>query len=312
MKSTASLIAALALLAVLSPCPGAERNATLSVDFKVKGQEKWGNPGGTDVATVRYTQHVSFSTVVRTDGEVVDFNPRDPGYAAQQMAKAAQVALAVTQAQGQKPMTQAEFQSRVEKAQAACKGEMQCLMGLAAKTAEWSMQMTAGMSPEAPAQQGSGSYLQFFGFEGCGAKIHIELASSTEGHYADVQGAVPFSVTSMAKHDAGPLEAGALCTQSSFVVDTVRKRFQGDGWLVSAPVGTTTRVNCGRTTTSSRGEIPFREELIEWASAQLRDAPLTGTRKGVVKMKSSNGTGIPFVVTQGEGGAEVELTWRFE
>jgi hypothetical protein len=242
MKTNASIIPALALLAVLSPSFGAERNATLVVDFKVKGQEQWRNARGTDMATVRYTQHVTFSTVVRTDGEVVDFNSRDPDYAA---------------------------------------------------------------------RQGSGSYLNFFGFEDCGAKIHIELESVTEGHYADVQGAVPFSVTATASHDAGRSELAALCTQSNFVVDTARKRFQGDGWLVSAPMGTTTRIDRGRTT-SSRGEIPFREELIAWASAQLRDAPLSGTRKAVVKMAGTNGTGVPFAVSQGEGNAEVEMAWRFE
>ncbi len=75
--------------------------------------------------------------------------------------------------------------------------------------------------------------------------------------------------------------------------------------------GTTTRVSRGKTTTS-QGHIPFREEIIAWASEQLRQAPLSGTRKGRVAMRSANGTNIPFVVTQGGGNAEVEMTWRFE
>jgi hypothetical protein len=310
MISKAS-IAAILLAAAVSPALAAERTARFTVDLKVVGKEYWHNAGAGDAANVRYVQHVTFSTAVRTDGEIVDFNSKDPGYGQQQMAKATQVSRAVTQARGQKPMTQAEFQSRVQSAQAACKDDMSCLMNLSNKVAEWTLQMQAGDTTAAPAEQGSGRYLNYFGFENCGAKVHIDMENVTEGHFADVQGSVPFSVTSKANHDAAPIARELLCTGTNFVVDTERKQLHGDGWLVNPPTGVTTRVSRGRTTTS-QSDIPFREEIIAWASEQLRVAPLTGAKKGVVKLKNTNGTGIPFVVTQGGGTAEVEMTWRFE
>lgn len=311
MNSIATVLAALAALATLPPAIAGERLGTLTVNLKVTGHEEWRNQQGTDSAKVRYSQNVSFSTVVKSDGEEVDFNSKDPGYAQQQMARAAQVSLAVTRAQGQKPITQAEFEARVKKEQAACGSDMQCLMNLTGRISQWTTQMMAGTSQAAPMQQGSGSYLNFYGFENCGAKIHIDLQGRTEGHYADVQGPVPFSVEFKANHDAGRLEQEALCTQSNFVLDMPQKTFHGDGWLVQSPKGTTTRVDRGRTTTS-QGEIPFREEIIVWASEQLREAPLSGLRKATLQMRSSNGTGIPFAVTQGEGVAEVEMSWRFQ
>jgi hypothetical protein len=311
MNSTSSVLAALVALATLSPALAGDRLGTLTVNLKVTGHEDWRNADGTDAAKVRYSQNVSFSTVVKSDGEEVDFNSRDPGYAQQQMARAAQVSLAATRAQGQKPITQAEFEARVKKEQATCGGDMQCLMNLSGRISQWTTQMMAGTSQAAPAQQGSGSYLNFYGFENCGAKIHIDLEGTTEGHYADVQGPVPFSVNFKANHEASALEREMLCVASNFVVDMPGKMFYGDGWLVQPPLGTTTRVSRGRTTTS-QGQIPFREEIIAWASEQLRNAPLSGSRKATLQMLNTNGTGIPFVTTQGEGVAEVEMSWRFQ
>ncbi len=206
MNSRSHFSAVIVVAAALSPAFAGERTATLHVDLKVQGQEQWQSPGGGDSAKVQYVQHVTFSTVVRSDGELVDFNSKDAGYAGQQMAKATQTSLAVTRARNLKPMTQAEFQSRVQAAQAACKTDMQCLMGLTEKISEWNLQMTAGLSQAAPTEQGSGSFLNYFGFENCGAQIHIDLQSTTEGHYADVQGSVPFSVKSVANYDAGRAE----------------------------------------------------------------------------------------------------------
>lgn len=311
MKSNSSVLAVLGTLATLSTTFASERIATLRVDLKVNSREEWRNDAGTDSAKVNLTQHVTFSTAVKSDGELVDFNYKDPNYGQQQMAKASQVASAVTKAQGQKPMTQAEFQQRAQKEQAACNGDMQCLMKLSEKLSQWTIQMTAGMPQTAPPEQGSGSYLNFYGFERCGAKIHIDMQSVTEGHYADVQGPVPFSVSSTANYDGSPVERELLCTQTNFVLDVPNKMLHGDGWLIAPPRGTTIGVNRGKTRTVQQ-QLPFREEIIAWANQQLRNAPVTGSRKGMVKMKSANGTGIPFAVTQGGGTAEVEMSWRFE
>lgn len=301
----------MAILAV--PAVAQERNATFTVELKINGQENWQNASGTDTATIRYQQKISFSTVLRTDGQIVEYNSKDPSYAAQQLAKAQQTTLAVTKARGLKPMTQAEFQERVQKAQAACGTDTRCLMNLSTKVAEWSMQLQAGMPVDASAaaQDEDGAYLYYIGFENCGARIHIDMQNKTEGHYADVQGAVPFSVTAVANYDASKLEQEALCAQTSFVVDTKRNLLHGDGWLVGPPKGTVTRTEGGRTERAS-GEIPFRGEIIAWASEQLRNAPLKGTRKAVLDMSSPLGTDIVFAASKGGGKAEVELSWRFE
>ncbi len=224
-------VATLLLCAAVTPAYAAERAGKLTVDLKVSGQEHWSNTAGTDQASVKYTQHVSFSTVVKTDGDVVDFNSKDPDYAQQQMAKAARNAQSVARAQGQAPMTQAEFQARMRKEQAACKNDMQCLMQLATTASQWTNQMMAGMPTAAPPQQGSGSYLTYFGFSKCGSKVHIDIDDSTEGSYADVQGSVPFSVKARANYDANPTDWNCCATRpTSWSTRCKRRSTATAGW----------------------------------------------------------------------------------
>lgn len=289
----------------------AERRGRLTVDIKVTGKEEWRNAQGTDQATVRLAQTMSFSTVVQTDGEIVDFNMKDPGYGQQQMAQAAQTAQAVASAQGRKPMTQAEFQARMIQGQAACKGDQQCLIELSTKASQWTNQMLAGQATTAPAQQGSGSYLDYMGFESCGAKIHMTINDVTEGSYADVQGPVPFSSKTTADYAGNDNERAILCTVTQLVVDTQQKMMYTDGLTLGSAQGSAVRTSRGKTT-QSQGELPLKGEAFKWASDQLRRAPLSGTRKGIVKLTTPQGSSVPFAVTQGGGTAEVEMTWRFE
>lgn len=302
---------ALVLVAMTHPAIAAERLGRLTVNLKIDAQEQWSDQRGNDKATVRTAQTVSFTTVMKTDGDIVDFNQKDPGYYQQQMAKAAQNAQAVTSARGEKPMTEAEFKARVQKEQAACKGDTSCLMALSQKVSVWSQQLMAGQSAQPPAQQGSGSYMDYLGFPDCGAKVHITVNDVVAGSYADVQGAVPITIKHTADYNANKNELLILCSQTNLVIDTKQKMFYGDGWLIQQPQGTSTITDRGKTTTSQTS-LPMKSEAIQWASEQLRRAPLSGSRKTVVKITNSNGSGIPFVVTRGGGTANVELTWRFE
>ncbi|MET0659221.1 MAG: hypothetical protein ABW110_13805, partial [Steroidobacteraceae bacterium] len=193
MKNTAATI--LLVTTFLQPAIAAERLARLTVEVNVTGQEQWRNAQGTDNAKVRIAQSVAYSTVVKTDGESVDFNSKDPNYYQQQMAKAGQTA----QAQGNAPMTEAEFKARVQKGQEACKGDQQCLYDLAMKASEWTNQMMAANAGSAP-QSGSGSYLNYLGFPNCGSKLHITVNDATEGAFADVNGPVPFTVKTTADY----------------------------------------------------------------------------------------------------------------
>ncbi|MET0987690.1 MAG: hypothetical protein ABW034_20025 [Steroidobacteraceae bacterium] len=306
MNHSAATILLLAAT-ILQPAIAAERLARLTVEVKVTGQEQWRNAQGTDNAKVRIAQTVSYSTVVKTDGEIVDFNSKDPSYYQQQMSKAGQV----TRAKNKAPMTEAELKSRVQKGQEACKGDQQCLYGLAMKASEWTSEMTAANAAPAPLSAGSGSYLNYLGFPDCGSKIHITVHDATEGAFADVQGPVPFSVKTTADYTGDDHERLILCSQTNLVVDPKQKVFYSDGLLVRGVKGSSTRTQRGKST-QSQGDVPLKGEAFNWASEQLRKAPLSGTRKTVLKITNSQGSSVPFATAKGDGTATVEMSWRFE
>src|SRR3954470_22952767 len=158
----------------------AERKARLTIDVQVTGDETWRGTGS-DQAKVKFSQHLSMTTFVRTDGEPSDFNPKDPNYAEQQMQKSAKVSQAVQGNSKSKPplKTQEEMQAYVEEHARACNGDTNCLMKLSNEAAQWGAQLNG----EAPAQASNGSedeaaegqFLQYFGFSKCGATIRVQV-----------------------------------------------------------------------------------------------------------------------------------------
>lgn len=95
------------------------------------------------------------------------------------------------------------------------------------------------------------------------------------------------------------------------MIDTKQKMLYSDGLLVRGVKGSTTRTERGKTT-QFQGDVPLKGEAFNWASEQLRKAPLSGTRKTVLKLTSPQGSHVPFAVAKGEGTATVEVSWRFE
>ncbi|MET0661349.1 MAG: hypothetical protein ABW110_24690, partial [Steroidobacteraceae bacterium] len=102
-----------------------------------------------------------------------------------------------------------------------------------------------------------------------------------------------------------------LCSQTNLVVDPQQKVFYSDGLLVRGVKGSSTRTQRGKTT-QSKGDVPLKGEVFNWVSEQLRKAPLSGTRKTVLKITTPQGSSVPFATTKGNGTATVEMRWRFE
>lgn len=148
-------------------------------------------------------------------------------------------------------------------------------------------------------------YLNFHGFDNCGAQVSATIDDRTSGRYADVQGMVPYTVTRKADWTADATQQRIVCTAYNPVLDVKARTISTDGLALPEVRGRTTRVDRGRTTTADEG-LPLRGEVIAWASEQLRHAPATGTRKTTLPIRTSSGQGTV------EGSLTVELSWRFE
>jgi hypothetical protein len=148
-------------------------------------------------------------------------------------------------------------------------------------------------------------YLNFYGFDNCGAQVSATIDERISGRYADVQGMVPYTVTRKADWKADATQARIVCTAYSPVLDVKARTITTDGLVLPEVRGRTTRSDRGRTEGGEEA-LPLRSEALAWASEQLRQAPATGTRRATLPIKSTSGQGTV------DGSLVVELSWRFE
>jgi hypothetical protein len=243
------------------------------------------------------------------------------------------------------PVSQADMMARVQAMQARCGADQQCLMNEAMKmsaqqvagsdaalqkrleahgversqcerdftrdarkraacldAAEVRAGGTGGDNDEAEADL---RYLNFYGFDNCGAQVSATIDDRTSGRYADVQGMVPYTVTRKADWKADATQARIVCSAYNPVLDVKARTITTDGLALPEVRGRYTRSDRGRTQGADEA-LPLRSEAIAWASEQLRQAPSSGSRKATLPIRSASGQGTV------EGSLVVELSWRFE
>jgi hypothetical protein len=293
----------------------AERRARLTVDVKIEGTESVVG-GGTDRTAGKFREGYTLVTYLKSDGELAQFDMKDPQYAQKMMGLATGVQRKVQQAQGNtvRRMTPQELQDYVGKKQAACKSDQNCLMQLAMEVQQLSANLDMGASGAgASAQAYTGEepprYLNYFGYDNCGATAHVYADRTLTGTLGDVSGAVPYTVDDTADYTSNPVEDGLLCNTHNLVLDTQSNVFSSDGAILPTAKGTSTTTMRGKTTQAT-GEAATHGEAYTWVSEQLRRAPRSGSRTTTLKLTQNQGASIHTGKYTGE--ARVQLSWRLE
>jgi hypothetical protein len=313
MRPRSLYFAAFVALTFWSAAHAAERKARLTIEIQVTGDEVW-HGKGSDEANVKFSQHLALITYMRSDGEPMDSNPKDPDDAQGPPQSPSAAEQADPETNPKPPLkSEEEMQAYVEEQARACNGDTNCLMKLSDETANWGAQVN-GEAPEAAEQPeddaSAGRFLQYSGFSKCGATIKVQVNDSTQGAYGDANGAVPFQVVARADYAGTNADRELLCTQTDVVVDQQKKTLFTDGLLVFDVQGEVIRTERGKTQTI-KGDIPLKIEAFNWVSSQLREAPLSGRRQTTLTLRKPNGSNVPFSANA-QGAAKIELTWRFE
>jgi hypothetical protein len=311
-------IMAMPLLVLASvSAQAATQRARLTVKVDVEGTERVvGN--GSDQASAKFREGYTIVTVVESTGELAQFNTKDPQYAQKMMGLAQGVHAKVNAAQGKAPvkkMTQAEIQAYVQKKQAECGADQGCLMKLAYEAQDLMANMntggaTAAGNPGAYTGDEPERYLDYFGFDKCGASGSYYVDRTTQGTYGDVQGAVPYTVVDKADYRSNATEAGLICNSTTLVVDSQDNSFWMDSLAGLAPRGTSTKTEGSRKPETSSGEAAMHGEYQAWVLEQLRHAPRAGTK--TTTMKLAVGPSAALSSGKYSGQANVTLTWKLE
>lgn len=309
----------------------AEQLGRMTVEVKVEGTQTWKD--AQDYGTNKVSEYYRIVTHVKSDGEMDSVNTKAPDYADNMMAKANAVQRKVQQAQGRPaapvPKTQEEYLAsqkalgeQVQKAQAACKGDMNCLMKLAQQYAQQSaaiaypVQAQPGVSDESllsdPAPEDY-RYLNYFGYEGCPTDIQIKIDNSGSGATADVQGMVPFTVKMQADTRGTDLDRKMMCLSRTMVYDTRERKIYTDGFGVPAIRGLYLYTEAGRREVREPNEeFSGNKEALEWVSQQLRAAPASGALTTRIAAPGRALAGTATAGAKFSGELLVTLNWKFE
>ena len=308
-----ALLCAPAFLLTLVPAEAAPRRARLTVEVKVEGTEKVIGSGSEQTAS-KFREGYTIVTYLNAEGDLEQFNTKDPAYGQKMMGMAAGVNAKVAQAQGRAPakkMSQAEMQAYLQKKQAACGTDTNCLMKLGQEANDL---MLANMNPG----QGSTTaytgdepprYLTYLGFDNCGARVHTYVDRTISGTFDDVQGAVPYTIKETVDYDNNADELRLICNFHQAVLDTQDGSIWTDGAIAPHYKGSTTTTMRGKTTTATATEFGHGETLT-WISEQLRHAPRAGHKTTTLKLTQNQGGALHTGRYSGE--AVVDLSWRFE
>lgn len=289
--------------------PTTEKRLRLTVELSVEGDSRWQHAG--DSSKSRTQRQYRLVTYLRSDGELQEFNTKDPQYAQQMMDRAAQVQARVAKAQGRQApqaMTMQQMAERAQQLKAGCGENRDCLMRAAmelstvrvlpAGAAATPLVDTLDTPPEL-------RYLSYHGFDGCGAQFHEVVNDQAEGQYADVQGPVPWRSTSKAEGGLKPDALRLLCLNHSLVLDTKTQTFTTDtGLFVPETSGRHTRTERGRTETHE-GEMQAIAKVGNWLAERTRQAPRSG-KASVSLPVESQGQG------QTQGTLNLKLSWKLE
>lgn len=339
MKKTIALRVAFGALVLMSgSASAADQLARLTIDVTVEGVKTWKN--GQDHSTSNISEQFHLMTHVQSSGEPSSVNIKDPQFAQQQMATAAQVQQKVREAQARagKPVpkaaaTQEEYVEQqkklaedMQKGHAACKGDMTCLMKLSQEYAQQSAMLSYppadGAAPtatlddeeEAPEEE---RYLSYSGYEGCPGEIHIRVNNTSEGATADVSGMVPFKQADTADYRGNDHDLMMQCLGSTLVYDLKDRKIYTDGIGHPGTRGTYRYWDSLHgETLNEDAEVLTTSIAWEWVANNLKIADASGSATTTLPISGANADPAPAGLggdgSQVSGQVKVSMKWTFE
>lgn len=323
----ATVSAAVMGAAVSAPADQAELTPliyTLTIDANLDAKQDWEKndpqyPGRQwSRATGKQRYHLQFE--MRSDGRLEVRNLLHHDLDTRLEAKIIHMARSVARrmrAEGKEvtlPETEAEkaaISQDLYREIRACGGDAACIN---TANLEYAALFAAIEYPEAMEEDTvPGQYQYFLPFKGCkeSSRVQMALAIDGERYNKDVNRLVEFSERRSADtRDAS--DGIPLCDHFAIVVDTqdAEQGLYVENVFVPSPVGVTTYTERGRTTSEEQSQ-PMPPAMLDWMTATLRQAPLSGTRKAVLPLSMSlNGNSTWLGLWTGE--AQVEMTWSFK
>ena len=325
MNLTPVVLAITLVAAMPDSAAAAEKRARLTINVTAQGSYHTQAKVGRNYADGKFSESYGIVTYFKSNGEPDVYNTKDPQYGEKMMRRAEQARAAVAQAQGRtlpKKMSPQEFQTLMNQKQAACKGDRNCLMQLAMEASHMMQNVDMGGGaggatsapspgrdePYDPNKDPEPRYLSYFGYDNCGASIHVKVDRTASGAYDDVQGLVPWTEKEQGDYTGDPIQVRLLCNSGSPVVDIKTREVWGLMLTGGSVKGSGERIDNGRAH-SRGGDVKYGYGL-DWVNEQLQSRQPSGSRTVTLKMDTPGGGHRNLGTTTGT--ATITVTWKFE
>jgi hypothetical protein len=312
--NASTLLSTLCLLAMTATTSAAERRIRLTVEAQAEGTEGMNNGG--DHTSGKFRENYRMVTYLKSDGELMQFNPKDPDYAQKMTGMAAAQMQRARGLQGKPPakkMSPEELQAYLTKKQKACGSDSACLLRLATEAQQLAsaayQSPSTGSSVAAYTGDEPPRFLVFYGYENCGARGHSFIDRRIEGTLADVGGNVPYTMTEQVDYENQGLDINQLCLAHQMVLDTQDGKFYSDGFMMPRVRGTSTITLRGETkksVTTSAGN----GEVFASFTPQVRHIARNGDRSWTGALTQP--AGIALHSGKYSGQAKARVTWKIE
>ena len=155
-------------------------------------------------------------------------------------------------------------------------------------------------------------YLNYFGFDNCGATAHVYVDRTTKARVGDTSGAVPYTVVDKADYKSNPTE---IAPDLQFAPGCLRYAGRSastcDGAHPAARQGDVHQDHA-RQDQQSTGEASTHGEPYSWINEQLRHVSRSGQRSTTLKLTQNQGASIHSgkIHRRGAGDAHLEIRGR--
>lgn len=293
-----SICAALAASLLCTAAVAADKPGRLVLDVRIDGTGHQAKDRTQSKFTTTESLHAAFTLL---GGDPEDSNRLDIEGNGAAMQKQ------VNEANARAPSREQQ-QALMEKAQAqaaACKGDVSCMqkiaLDMAKATASWNVQA-------APAGANAGRYVTYAAADPtiCKPEYAAKMRNEVAGTFPDVQGMVPFTITTLADFKANTMQSLPLCS-AMLVLDKATNKIHVSMQHVEV-TGSVKRTEGGRVRINDGNVgVNLNQDALAWVARTLKGAARSGKEQTTLKIPTDSTMG-----GVGEKLIKVEMSWKFD
>ena len=211
-----------------------------------------------------------------------------------------------------------DFATNAQAAVLSCRGDQDCSNVIAERFAAIAaLQENSVEELEAYLEENevpiNGRFLYFFGYTACPTRLRLSYRSEVEGAQAfdkKKENLIPFRTKRNADMPGSAAEQASICKRYTATIDTKTGGMSIENAYIPSAVGITVSA-MGDITNRKEESLPVPVQVLDWVSAQLRQAQDTGSKVETFRFTRPM-DGNASLLGDFDGELKATLSWSFK